>query len=452
MKLRHDSFYTDPLTGLQNINYLHEFGDEKLRSISAEGKIPIVVYFDIFSMQSYNNQYGFKEGDNLLCLTANTLVTQFPTSLVIRDSDDHFVMVTDIDSNKELEKQLKYTNKMIRKKAHGNTLGIRCGVFPVEGVASITEAIDRARIALKRIESDINREVEFYSPDSNQLFFQNKYIIENLDRALKEERITVYYHSIRRVETEKIAAFECLARWNDPERGRIGPDEFIPVLQKHHQLYKLDLYVFEQVCKDIKTRVDNGLPLVPVSINFSRQDFDHIDILAEMNRLYDKYGMADYVDKSYFIVEITEQDLEKQESFFKEQLRSIKENNYIIWLDDFGSGYSSFSSLSQYNFDLVKFDMDMLRHLDDNRSVNRILLKELVRTAKKLGIHTLIEGAETREHFEFIREIGCELVQGYYFRKPESLDEILERVKEFGVTDQCETPEERDSFEKKWVE
>ena len=452
MKLRHDSFYTDPLTGIQNINYLHEFGSEKLRIISADGKIPTVVYFDIFSMQSYNNQYGFKEGDNLLCLLANTLVERFPTSLVVRDADDHFIMVTDIDSNEELEQQLKDVNKTIRKKAHGNTLGIRCGIFPVDDGSSITEAIDRARIALKRIENDINREVEFYSQVSNRLYFQDKYIIENLDRAIKEEQIKIYYHSIHRVENKRIAAFECLARWIDPDRGIIGPHEFIPVLLKHHQLYKLDLYVFEQVCKEVKIRYEHHLPLVPVSVNFSRQDFDHVDVLAEMNRIYDKHGMADYVDKSYFIVEITEQDLEKGEEFFKEQLKSIRDNHYLIWLDDFGSGYSSISSFSQYQFDLIKFDMNLIRHLDDNHSVNRILLEELVQMAKKLGIHTLIEGSETQEHFEFIKEIGCELVQGYYFRKPESLDEILERVERAGVIEPCETQEERGLFEKKWFD
>lgn len=452
MKLRRDSFYTDPLTNLRNINYLHKFGDEKLRTIITDGKNPTVVYFDIFSMQSYNNQYGFKEGDILLCLTANTLVAQFPTALVVRDADDHFIMVTDIDSNEELEEQLKHANKTIRRKAHGNTLGIRCGVFPADEGASITEAIDRARIALKRIESDINREVEFYTQVSNQLYFRNKYIIENIDRAINEGWIRIYYQSIRRVETQKIAAFECLARWIDPERGVIGPGEFIPALLKYHQMYKLDLYVFEQVCKEIKTRSDNHLPLVPVSVNFSRQDFDHVDVLTEMNRIYDKYGMADYVDKSYFIVEITEQDLEKGTEFFKDQLKSIKDNRYMIWLDDFGSGYSTISSFSQYQFDLIKFDMELMRHLDDNHGVNRILLEELVRMAKKLGIHTLIEGLETQDPIPFIQDIGCELVQGYYFRKPESLEEILENVRQLGCVEPCETREEREFFEKKWLE
>ena len=208
--------------------------------------------------------------------------------------------------------------------------------------------------------------------------------------------------------------------------------------------------MFEQVCKEVKIRHDNGLPLVPVSVNFSRQDFDHVDILAHMNKMYDKYHMADYVDKSYFIIEITEQDLEEGEESFREQLQNIRNDHYTIWLDDFGSGYSAISSFSQYEFDLIKFDMNLVKNLDDKRGVNHILLNELVSLAKKLGIHTLIEGCETEEQLDFIRDIGCELVQGFYFRKPESLDEILARVTQSGIIAQCESRQERDAFNEQW--
>ena len=452
MKLRHDSFYTDPLTDIPNINYLHEFGNEKLLTIRSDGKIPNVVYFDISSMQSYNSQYGFKEGDRLLCLTAKTISKCFPKSLVIRDSDDHFIMITDVDSEDKLKKDIHKANRSIRVKAHGNTSGVRCGVCPVGGDITLTEAIDHAKMALKRIENDMNREVEFFSQISNDLYFHNRYIIENLDRAIKEGWIKVYYHAIRRVPNQKIAAFECLSRWVDPERGIISPNDFIPVLRKYHQIYKLDLFMFEQVCREVKMRKDGGLPLVPVSVNFSRQDFDHADILANMNKLYEKYNMAQFVDKSYFILEITEQDLEEGADSFREQLKNIKEDGYTIWLDDFGSGYSAISSFSQYEFDLIKFDMNLVKNLDDKRGINHILLEELVSLAKKLGIHTLIEGCETEEQLNFIRDIGCELVQGYYFRKPESLDEILARVTASGIIAACETRQERDDFNNKWFE
>ena len=452
MKLRHDSFYTDPLTGIPNINYLQDFGEEKISIIRAEGNTPLVVYIDIYSMQSYNNQYGFKEGDNLIVLTANMIVKQFPKSLVVRDSDDHFILITDESSNEKLERHLRRVNRAIRIKAHGETSGIRSGVCAAEEGVSLNETIDHAKRALKHIENDINREVEFFSQSSNMAYLQDRYIIEHFDKALKLGWIKGYYHAIHRVESEKVAAFEFLARWIDPTRGMISPSEFIPILQKYHQLYKLDLYMFEQVCKEVIVRYDNNLPLVPVSVNFSRQDFDHADILKELNRIYDKYNMSKYVDKSYFIVEITEQDIEKGAETFSEQLKMIRENRYRLWLDDFGSGYSAISSFSKYEFDLIKFDMNLVKNLEDKDGVNQILLEEMVQLARRLGIHTLIEGAETEEQLAFIKNIGCELAQGYYYGKPTSLEDILLRVHNTGFIKTCETTEEREAFNKKWFE
>ena len=451
LQQRSDSFYTDALTAIPNYNYLRDFGNEKLDTIRSEEGTPNVVYVDIYSMQSYNNQYGFAQGDKLISLTAKTLVKYFSKALVAREMDDHFIMITDTDSEK-LVKQLARVNRLIRRRAQGNTSGVRCGICTLEDVGSLIEAIDHAKMALKRIENDMNKEVEFFSEASNMLYLQDRYIIENLDKAMKNGWIKGYYHAIHRVLSEKVAAFECLARWIDPERGFIGPGEFIPVLIKYHQLYKLDLYMFEQVCKEVIIRHDNGLPLVPVSVNFSRQDFDHVDVLAELNRIYDKYNMADYADKSYFIIEITEQDIEAGKETFKEQLTKIKENNYRLWLDDFGSGYSAISSFAQYEFNLIKFDMDLVKHLEDKDGVNRILLEGMIDIAKKLGIHTLIEGAETEEQLGFVRDIGCELVQGYYYDKPTPLDDILKRVETTGVIKACETTEERDDFNRRWFE
>ena len=452
LKVHKDRFYTDPLTELPNINYINEFGEEKLRKIKSSGKTAKIIFIDIYSMQSYNNQYGIEKGDKLLCLTAKTLIRCFPDALVARAVDDHFLIITDIDDNEKLEMLIQRANRMICKTAFGNTSGIRSGVSSVDESKNISMAIDHAKMALKRIENNMNRVVEFFSDYDNQLYFKNRYIIENFTQAMRNNDIKIYYHSLRRAENCKVAAFECLARWEDPERGMIYPGEFIPVLLKYHQLYKLDLYMFEQACKEVKIRYANGLPLVPVSINFSRQDFDHTDVVEAMNRIYDKYGVSEYVDKSYFIVEITEQDLETAEESFKEQLKKLRENNYRLWLDDFGSGYSSMSVFSQFDFDLIKFDMNLIRHLDDNGSVNRLLLEDIVRLARKLGVHTLIEGVETEEHLEFVRKIGCELAQGYYFNKPEPLYAILERVERTGIIKVCETPEERDEYNRKWFE
>ena len=445
-----DRFYTDGLTELPNLNYMHEYGDEKIATIRADGHTPYLIYTDIESMQSYNNQYGFKEGDRLLCLTAEALKSKFPKSLVIRGSDDHFIVISWQDDPKVLKSRLYEVNTMIRSRARGNTSGIRSGVCPVAEGSELSEALDHARHALRRIENDLNRKVAFFSQEADNAYWQSRYIVENFDRAMEEGWIKVYYHALYRMESGKISAFEGLARWVDPERGVVSPGDFIPTLLKYHQLYKLDLYMFEQVCREIRLRLEGGLPLMPVSVNFSRQDFDHADVVGEMDRLYEKYGLDRFVDKSYFIVEITEQDLAVGAEHLRRQLRQIREAGYQLWLDDFGSGYSAINMFSRFEFDLIKYDMDLLRHLDDHGGVNRLILKELVYVARELGIHTLIEGVETEEQFAFVKEIGCELAQGFYFQKPESLDQILHRIRGGDAIRDCETPEEREELNRKW--
>ncbi len=443
---RKDHFYTDPLTGLPNINYFHQYANEKVELIRADGRIPTLVYFDIFSMKSYNSHYGFNEGNKLICLVTATIKEFFPKALLIRGADDHFIMVTGVDEKDILSQRLSEVNERIRKNAYGNTSGIRAGVCQVGD--DIKQALDHAKHALKQIENDMTQIVSFFSQAADDEYWKNRYIIENIDRALEQKWIKVYYQAIYRAETQKIAAFEALARWVDPVRGTVSPGDFIPVLQKYHQLYKFDLFMLEQVCREIPIRKENGLPLVPISINFSRQDFDHVDVVGKMNALYERYGLDQYVDKSYFAVEITEQDVAVGADNFRDQLKRIRENGYQLWLDDFGSGYSAINMFSQFRFDLIKYDMDLIRHLDDNEGANRLILKELVYVAKKLKLLTLTEGVENEGQVRFLRGIGCELMQGFYFYRPEPLDEILFRIHGGMKVKDCETLEERLSFAK----
>ncbi|MBQ9007930.1 MAG: EAL domain-containing protein [Clostridia bacterium] len=449
--LEKDRFYTDPLTGLPNINYLHEFADERVQVLRSEGRTPTVIFSDVYSMQSYNNQYGMKAGDELLCLVADALGEQFPGDLLSRGANDHFVLVTGIEDREKLTAGIEKANERIRREAQGTTSGIRSGICPMSGRTDVRDALDHARHALKLINDDMTRTWAFFSQAADDQYWKNRYIIENFDRALKNHWIKVYYQGISRIETQKISAFEALARWVDPSRGTISPGEFIPVLQRYHQLYKLDLYMLEEVCREIPIRKENNLPLVPVSINFSRQDSDHIDIAASINEMYDRYDLSRYVSRDYFIVEITEQDIAQGTERFREQLLSIRENGYRLWLDDFGSGYSSLSFLGQFKCDLIKFDMELLLHLDDYDGANRVILRGLMSIARKLGVHTLIEGLEEEEQLEFLREIGCEMAQGFYFYRPEPLDEILFRIGGGQPIRNCETKEERKAYEARWL-
>ena len=452
---RRDVFYTDSITGLPNLNYLHEYGNERARVIRSEGKKPTVVFIDIFSMQSYNYQYGVREGDELLRLTGQEIKAQFPDSLLIRGANDHFILITEQGSQSgvgKIAEGIEQADDNIRRRANGVTSGIRCGICAADGEMDVRDALDHARHALRRINKDMTKTWAVFSQEADNRYWRERYVIEHFDRAIEEGWIRIYYQGITRVKTGSVSSFEALARWMDPVRGMISPGDFIPALQEYHQLYKLDIYMFEQVCRDVLVRMEHNLPLTPVSVNFSRQDFDHVDVVGKMNELYAKYDLDRFVDKSFFIVEITEQDLAAGAEHLEQQMHKIHENGYRLWLDDFGSGYSAINMFSRFSFDLVKFDMELLRHLDDNGGANRVILREMMNISKQLGAHTLIEGVETQEQLDFVQEIDCELVQGYYYYKPEPLEEILYRTGHGGKVRPCETKEEREALEAEWME
>jgi EAL domain-containing protein (putative c-di-GMP-specific phosphodiesterase class I) len=253
------------------------------------------------------------------------------------------------------------------------------------------------------------------------VYWRQRYIIEAFNLALANHWIKVYYQPIVRSDTKKPVKMEALARWIDPTRGTISPGEFIPVLSKYHLLYKLDLYMVEQVCKETRIRREIGLPMIPVTINFSAQDFDHADMVDALVRITARYG----VSHDDIIIEITEQDIAQGTEHFLAQLHAIRNNGFKLWLDDFGSGYSSLNVFSQFDVDLVKFDLNLLRHLDDHNGINRTIMRTMVAMANELGIQTLAEGVEKTDQDDFVSAIGCELEQGYYFFRPEPLDDHI---------------------------
>ena len=443
---QNDHFYSDPVTGLPNLNYLFEFKNDILEKVKAYSKSPALFYFDVNGLRFYNNQYGFSQGDELLRLITNVLKSEFPKAFLNRGADDHFVMITDMTDDKQVSDKLKTINEKIKAGAFGNTAGVQAGICFLENNMELSTAMDHAKHSLREIRNDLNITHVYHTQENDEKYWEQRYILETFNQALNEKWIKVYYQAIMRVETGKAVALEALARWVDPLRGIIMPGIFIPVLEKYHMLYKLDLYMVEQICQEIPKRKEIGLPIIPVTVNFSAQDFDHADIVKSLNDIFEKYN----ADKNNIIIEITEQDLAKATDVFKSQLDSLRENGFHIWIDDFGSGYSSLNIFSQYNVDLIKFDLEFLRHLDDNNGANRHILKGMVDICNKLGIRTLAEGIESSENLEFLRKIGCNFAQGYYFYKPESLGSISFKIQNGNPIIECETPEERKIFMQEW--
>ncbi len=252
-----------------------------------------------------------------------------------------------------------------------------------------------------------------------------QYIVDHFDEALEHGYIKVYFQPVVRTLTRKYCGMEALARWEDPEYGLLMPGEFIGVLEKHRRIHELDTRVLNIVCETFKLM--NSYVDVPVSINLSRLDYELCDIfeVVESAVLYHK------VPRSSLCIEITESVLASNEDRMHQYIDRFITAGYAVWMDDFGSGYSSLNVLKDFMFDEMKIDM---RFLSDFSTRSKKILASIVNMAKEIGIQTLAEGVETEEQFEFLRNIGCEKIQGYLFGRPMPFEVCLRYVEEAGMT------------------
>lgn len=257
------------------------------------------------------------------------------------------------------------------------------------------------------------------------------FIAGHIDEALEKGWIKVYFQPVVRALTGKLSSCEALTRWVDPEHGMISPGVFIPVLEKTDQIQKVDLYVIDHVAKLLKEIGERGELQIPVSFNLSRVDFSQTDPYEEIEKAVAKYG----VDRKFFKVEITESTLISDPQKLQNMFTRFHNNGYDIWMDDFGSGYSTLNVLKDYSFDEIKIDMLFLRGLNQR---GRNIVSSIVRMAKSLDIHTLTEGAETREQVDFLREIGCEKIQGYYYGAPMPYEKLVQHCMDFGLFPETE--------------
>ena len=430
----------DYLTGLPSMTYFFELAGSRRKEIGNSGGIPTLLYMDLHGMKHFNLKYGYAEGDRLLLAFSRCLERLFGHGSCSRFEADHFVAVTELEG---LEEKLQRLFDEARLLNESKSLPVHVGIYPQQEKAVImTMACDRAKFACDALRSFYTSDYNFYSQDMRDERERREYIVENLDRALKEKWIQVYYQPIVRAVNGRVCDEEALARWIDPEFGFLSPAEFIPTLEEAGLIYRLDLYVLDQVLEKIRVQEKAGLFVVPQSVNLSRSDFDACDIVEEIRRRVDDAG----VSRDKITIEITESVVGSDFEFMKEQVERFKELGFPVWMDDFGSGYSSLDVLQSIRFTLLKFDMSFMKKLDENGGTGKIVLTELMRMATALGIETVCEGVETKEQVQFLREIGCSKLQGFYYQKPIPMQKILERY-EKGIQIGFENPESASYYE-----
>lgn len=431
--------YYDLLTGLSGMTHFFGFVEEERKKMLAAGGEPAFLYLNFSGMKFFNKEKGFVKGDELLKAFAARLSFVFGKEYCSRFGSDHFAVFT---QEADLEKKINDLFVIWQEDNNGDYLPIRLGIYlnrmePTD----ISSSYDRAKAACDAIPGTYYSTFRYYDTSMLISAEQQHYIISHLDQAISEKWIEVYYQPIIRSSSGRVCDEEALARWIDPEKGFLPPGEFIPVLENAKLAYKLDLYVLDRILEKLAYLEKEGFYLVPQSLNISRSDFEVCDIVDEIWKRVDAAG----VDPEKITIEITESVIGNDLVIINRQIEKFQNLGFPVWMDDFGSGYSSLNVLQSIKFNLIKFDMIFMKKLDEGVN-GKIILTEMMKLATSLGVDTICEGVETEEQVRFLQEIGCSKMQGYYFCKPIPLEKILERYKE-GRQIGFENPEESFYFE-----
>lgn len=404
-ELKGSSAQNDPLTGLLGMRLFFRKALMVARQESPKGRLSLYcpTYFNLTNFRLYNSLHGLAAGDHCLKYIASVLQQSFPDALISHLSADGFAVLA---MKKDLFQTIEVVCSRVNAYINNSNIVLKAGVCLLEkdDIYVVRHTFDMAKIACDTIKTDATRCWAVYTRDMGEALEKRAFVLENFNAALEKGHIKIYYQPVVRTMTGKICGVEALARWEDPVYGRLTPNVFIPVLEQARLIHKLDCYVLNQVAKQLHYRLANKQPVLPVSINLSRHDFNLMDPFRMVENVISRYDLQ----RDYIRIEVTETALVKEKHNLIQTLRQFQRSGYQVWLDDFGSAYSSLNVLHNYHFDELKIDMAFLRNFNEK---SRRILKAIVLMAKELGVHTLAEGAETKAQVDFLKDIGCEKIQ-----------------------------------------
>ncbi|EQH02760.1 EAL domain-containing protein [Clostridioides difficile] len=376
----------------------------------------IIVYFDINNFKMINDTFGYEFGDNLLITIAKALKEELTEGEVYaRLSSDYFAIFCDYKNGRN-----KIIRKLdnIRSNIESNLsivfeISLCVGIYFVEeGEVDIQKAVNKANMA-RSVAKGKNINYAIYNEDVRNKLSEESMILDDIKIALVKNQFEVYYQPKFSLVTGEMIGSEALIRWNHPEHGFISPAVFIPIAEKSKLILKIGRFVFERVCNDLYEWKKQGKKIVPVSVNLSRVELYQPDIVKFINKTIKMYNLSsDFIE-----IEITETVAINELNILKNVLNELRTYGFSISMDDFGTGYSSISCLRDMPIDILKLDKSFLGGIEhDERSRN--IAKSIVSLAKSLDLVVIIEGVESKEQAELMKQFGCDLVQGFYFARP----------------------------------
>ncbi len=423
-ELKNEEF--DPITGLYSKNLFFKKAKELLIQNTEKNYMFIKINIDKF--QLVNAFFGFEEGDRLLKYVAHRLKTLslINTSSVLGHlgADNFVICCATLPNNGMIPLLQKEIQTIIAGFRVDYKLSISIGIYNIEDNYMDFSIINsKVIVALKKSKERYGVTFTTYDESMSEDSYKKYYIIDEMQTAFNQKQFEVYLQPKCNLSNGKVVGAESLVRWIHPERGIISPDVFIPTFESNGFISKLDEYVWDISCQYVRSWIDAGLTPLPISVNVSRVDLHNPELSKILLAMIDRNG----IPIECLHLEITESAYSTDTSKIIEAVNNLHSLGFHIELDDFGTGYSSLNVLNTMDLDTLKLDMSFIQAQTENKQSGEII-NFIVRLAKQLKLIVVAEGIETSEQLSFLRSIGCEMGQGYYYSRPLSkldFDEYL---------------------------
>jgi diguanylate cyclase (GGDEF)-like protein len=409
----------DNLTDIYNRERFFERVEEQLQQ-NPDTKW-VIVCIDVKDFKGVNDLFGEETGNRILKRIAGLMRRDaHEDTLYGRLEADRFAMYM----REENFIEGNYTEYLedLKRIIHSSVyrMHVHVGVYHIiDRSMSISVMCDKAFMAIRSIKENYQQIVAYYSEDMGHDLQREKVMVGEFDRALAAGEFQMYLQPQVAVDNHGILGAEALVRWDHPVRGMIPPSEFIPVFEKSGYIPRLDRYMWELACRQLRKWKDEGRENLHISVNISPKDFYFVDIYETFTSLVERYG----VSPTNLKLEITETALMEEVSKQMDLLRRLRDYGFHVEIDDFGSGYSSLNTLKDIEVDVLKLDMGFLRQTSHEER-SKTIMNAVINMSKNLGLTVVTEGVETAEQVAYLTEAGCDVFQGYYFARPMPVTEF----------------------------
>lgn len=378
-----------------------------------------IIYIDINGMKEINDFYGHHQGDKILITTVAKVFNLFKPDELFRIGGDEFVIITYDLTETDFYEKFNLLRNIFCEKTN-LPFSIATGSCWVKSPSDLNSLLQQADSAMYT-----DKKKFYYGKEKTSRYRHNLDDILNLanysalQEALTAGQFCIYFQPKISLDTEEFIGSEALIRYINQAGEIIAPNNFIPILEEARLIKMLDLYVFEEVCKQINIWKERKMRVKPVSINLSRSTLSYHFLADQLLALITKHN----IDISLLELEVTETAEVDNQLVFSPALEKLKEYGFSISIDDFGVRNASLSLFTTINFDILKLDRSLVKTLAQNQKA-RILIRSLAVICSDLGIKLIAEGVETLEQLDILKELRCNEVQGYLFSKPLPLNDF----------------------------